>query len=100
MLIGIKSNRRNDRNESQNVNDLLSLGPQNTCPQPLAGVSAHQLLNNQPISQSIAPQQSQTQCQTQQQSLVKQIVSTPNLPRAKALYNYDGNEVEGYSKIT
>ncbi len=73
--------------------------PQNTCPQPMAGLSGHQLFSSQQMNQSIQSQQPLNQSQTQQQqqqSLVKQIVSTPNLPRAKALYNYDGKELEGY----
>lgn len=75
---------------------MLNFGPQTTGTEPLAGVSVHQLLNNQQMNQSFqSTQQSLNQSQTQQ-SLVKQIVSTPTLPRAKALYNYDGKELEGY----
>jgi hypothetical protein len=62
----------------------------------MAGLSGHQLFSSQQMNQSIQSQQPLNQSQTQQQSLVKQIVSTPNLPRAKALYNYDGKELEGY----
>jgi hypothetical protein len=63
----------------------------------MAGLSGHQLFSSQQMNQSIQSHQPLNQSQTQQQqSLVKQIVSTPNLPRAKALYNYDGKELEGY----
>lgn len=105
LYLGIKHNKR-DRSDSQNDLFFTSL-----VPQPPA-VPGRQILAQQSFSQQLIEPQPHPQPQHQHQSsrglnssqlllntsqtpiksIVKQIVPAANLPRAKALYNYDGKE--------